>query len=320
MKKHLLLALTLLVLPVTVLAASDSVTLNAGITLKVTVAGNSMSFTVDGNDKVETLQVQGGSIVAGMQSGSTLSITSADRTTFTYSVGGAAASFNCSASNSTLSITSPSAQTVTITPTGSACTVSGGGPGGGGEGTPNPPPPSPQPSPAPSPEPSPAPEPSPSPTGGGGAPVVSNVPAATNANPSPVAQLVSPVFNANLQPGSKGDDVKRLQQLLATDKEIYPEGQATGYFGNLTKTAIVRFQLKYGVIKKATDPGNGNLGPKTRAKLKEIFGNAAGVPTPAAAPTPSPASSNAAEKLQQLQTLLQQVQALQAALKAKQGY
>ena len=96
--------------------------------------------------------------------------------------------------------------------------------------------------------------------------------ASSVAQPSPVAQAVSPVFNKDLAKGAKNDDVKRVQQLLAQDKEIYPEGLTSGFYGKLTENAVRNFQIKYGVIKSANDPGNGKLGPKTRAKLKEVFG------------------------------------------------
>lgn len=44
--------------------------------------------------------------------------------------------------------------------------------------------------------------------------------------------------------GSIGDDVKALQAVLAADAEVYPEGLITGYFGNLTRNALYRFQAK----------------------------------------------------------------------------
>jgi peptidoglycan hydrolase-like protein with peptidoglycan-binding domain len=64
-----------------------------------------------------------------------------------------------------------------------------------------------------------------------------------------------------------------LQTLLATKPEIYPEGLITGYFGQLTKKAVQKFQLNYKVVGSKNDPGFGFVGPKTRAKLQEIFGN-----------------------------------------------
>jgi len=52
--------------------------------------------------------------------------------------------------------------------------------------------------------------------------------------------------------GEQGDDVRKLQQVLATDKTIYPEGLMTGYFGERTKEAIKRLQEKFKIEKTGT--------------------------------------------------------------------
>ena len=83
---------------------------------------------------------------------------------------------------------------------------------------------------------------------------------------------VSAVFTYGLYRGMSDPDVKRLQQLLSSIPDIYPEGLVTGYYGNLTQTAIQRFQLKYNVVDSVDDPGFGYTGPKTREKLREVFG------------------------------------------------
>jgi len=64
-----------------------------------------------------------------------------------------------------------------------------------------------------------------------------------------------------LTPGMSGDDVKRIQHVLG----VKPE---TGYFGILTTQAVINFQKKYGITPTAPV-----VGPKTRAKLNEIFFN-----------------------------------------------
>lgn len=84
--------------------------------------------------------------------------------------------------------------------------------------------------------------------------------------------LPSAKFTRGLERGMKNSDVKRLQQLLATNKEIYPEGLVTGYFGPATEKAVGRFQLKYKLISSKKDRSYGYVGPKTRAKLLEVFG------------------------------------------------
>jgi len=85
---------------------------------------------------------------------------------------------------------------------------------------------------------------------------------------------VSGVANAitkQLKNGVSNAGVKLLQVLLAKDKTIYPEGYITGHFGNLTQKAVQRFQEKYNIVSKG-QAGYGQVGPKTKAKLIEIYG------------------------------------------------
>jgi len=97
------------------------------------------------------------------------------------------------------------------------------------------------------------------------------------AQPSAIAISVSPVFTFGLERGMSGPDVKRLQQLLNSDSDtIVAEsgpgsmGQETEYFGPLTEKAVQKFQKKYGITQEG-DPAFGYVGPKTRAKLGEVF-------------------------------------------------
>lgn len=82
----------------------------------------------------------------------------------------------------------------------------------------------------------------------------------------------SVIFTYRLSKGMKNADIMRLQELLSTQFDIYPEGLTTGYFGSLTEKAIQRFQLKYEVVNSADDSGFGFVGPKTRAEIREVFG------------------------------------------------
>jgi len=78
-----------------------------------------------------------------------------------------------------------------------------------------------------------------------------------------------------LKPGMSGEDVKLLQQVLATDPDIYPEGKITGYFGKMTENAVKLFQ------KAANLNQVGNVGPKTLDKINELLkgaGNSGKVP------------------------------------------
>lgn len=74
----------------------------------------------------------------------------------------------------------------------------------------------------------------------------------------------------NLKKGMSGEDVKLLQEVLATDSEIYPEGLVTGYFGQLTEKAVKRFQKIAGIEQV------GLVGPKTLAKINELLQEGAG--------------------------------------------
>jgi len=74
----------------------------------------------------------------------------------------------------------------------------------------------------------------------------------------------------HLREGMRGEDVELLQEILATDPEIYPEGLITGYFGPLTKRAVKNFQKKAGIEQV------GLVGPKTTAKINELLEFGAG--------------------------------------------
>ncbi len=81
--------------------------------------------------------------------------------------------------------------------------------------------------------------------------------------------------------GSTGDDVTRLQQFLARDASIYPEGIASGYYGTLTQAAVQRWQTKYNIVSSGTpdSTGFGVAGPRTAAAISlqcSTTGGAAG--------------------------------------------
>ena len=71
-------------------------------------------------------------------------------------------------------------------------------------------------------------------------------------------------FLATLRIGSRGEAVRQLQALLARDKAIYPQGLATGYYGSLTRVAVIRFQAKHKIRQ------TGIVGVETRKKLNEL--------------------------------------------------
>lgn len=97
-------------------------------------------------------------------------------------------------------------------------------------------------------------------------------PASASSQASAVSAVLAGIPSRTLNPGERNDQVKLLQQLLAGDKSIYPEGTASGFFGPATVRAIQKFQLKHDLIKSTTDVGSGRFGPKTKAKFEEVFG------------------------------------------------
>lgn len=92
------------------------------------------------------------------------------------------------------------------------------------------------------------------------------------------SQSIGQKFLKRLAEGARDDEVWRLQQFLAADSSIYPEGIINGKFGPLTKKAVQRFQEKHGIAKKS-DSGYGEVGPKTRAKINEFIQASPEVPS-----------------------------------------
>ncbi|MCX6813049.1 MAG: peptidoglycan-binding protein, partial [Candidatus Azambacteria bacterium] len=71
-----------------------------------------------------------------------------------------------------------------------------------------------------------------------------------------------------LKEGMSGEDVRLLQETLAANPEIYPEGIISGYYGRLTAQAVKRFQKKFNLEQV------GQIGPKTLKELnKELEKN-----------------------------------------------
>ncbi len=82
-------------------------------------------------------------------------------------------------------------------------------------------------------------------------------------------------INQNLAYGIRNNVVTCLQGFLkAQGKEIYPEGLVTGFFGNLTQQAVIRFQEKYTdeiLAPLGLSAGTGFVGPLTRAKINSLL-------------------------------------------------
>lgn len=78
---------------------------------------------------------------------------------------------------------------------------------------------------------------------------------------SPLTPAVAGNYTRNLTVGSRGDDVKQLQNFLIG--KGYLGGSATGYFGGLTKAALVKLQKELGL------PATGYFGAMSRAALSK---------------------------------------------------
>jgi len=83
------------------------------------------------------------------------------------------------------------------------------------------------------------------------------------------SQTAQAAIYSSLTVGSRGAQVNELQQTL-TNLGFY-SGPVTGYFGGLTRAAVVRFQIANNIV-----PAVGYFGPLSRGKLNQL---AQGKPT-----------------------------------------
>lgn len=146
--------------------------------------------------------------------------------------------------------------------------------------------PAPEPTPVPTPEPTPTSTPTPEPTP---APVeksisemtkeeltakIAEIMAQLNALKIQLAELKeSVVFENDFGYGGRGDDIAKLQEFLIKEG-LLDQDLNTGWFGLLTKAAVIKFQEKYAeeiLIPAGFTKGTGFVGEKTRAKLNELL-------------------------------------------------
>lgn len=85
-------------------------------------------------------------------------------------------------------------------------------------------------------------------------------------------------FTHDLTVGAKGDNVKMLQDWLISKGHL-AAGLNTGFFGNLTRAAVAKFQAANGV-----SPAAGYWGPKTRAMANSMAGGPKPGPGPVVVP------------------------------------
>jgi peptidoglycan hydrolase-like protein with peptidoglycan-binding domain len=74
------------------------------------------------------------------------------------------------------------------------------------------------------------------------------------------------MFNTDMKFGDEGEVVKDLQEFLAYEGS-YLEAIISGYFGNITRAAVMKFQEKYNIT-----PVSGYVGYKTRHRMQQLTG------------------------------------------------
>lgn len=77
-------------------------------------------------------------------------------------------------------------------------------------------------------------------------------------------------FTFDLDSGMSGAEVKHLQTALQLDGTFPASVPPTGFFGQITVQAVKDFQKKYNIANMGVT-GFGRVGPKTRAKLNQLF-------------------------------------------------
>ena len=260
MKIYLTILLSFLLVPVLAFGAYTDVSIS-GSTI-INIAGHSL--TVSGTASIDSITVDTSSFSLTLSKGAEIVVTSTDMLSFGVYPVEYKKSFVCGSSNSTLTVGNANrdeAITVTVEPS-SACSsgsssssgggmiISGGGGGGGGGYT--------------------------SPASSQVAAPLAVVPSA----PATISVSVSPIFAKILNPGNISSNVKRLQQVLNSDPDTKvavsgagSSGKETTYFGSATTKALQKFQCKYNIVCSGTPKttGYGNLGPKTRIKIQEVF-------------------------------------------------
>ena len=247
-------------------AASDDITFGAETTL---IVGGQTLYVLNGGTAA-SYSIGASSVSFYMEDGSSITVRSLGKKVMDTTPSGA---YSCSATFSTASLTSTATETFTITPSDTTCSVPAGGGAGsvsGGGTTVTPVVETPAVSPATTTSTSPVstPESTVTPAPVAAAPQVS----------TPSIQITAGTpFIKRLTVGLRSSDVRQLQEMLLNDG-VYPEGLITGYFGQLTKKAVQQFQEKYGIAKQG-NPGYGDVGPNTRAKLNQILEGTSATPT-----------------------------------------
>jgi peptidoglycan hydrolase-like protein with peptidoglycan-binding domain len=93
-------------------------------------------------------------------------------------------------------------------------------------------------------------------------------PSGTMPNAWGLKHRVCNVLDRSIAQGQTNDDVKSMQEFLK--EEGYLNAEATGFFGSMTKEALIRWQASQGVVASpdARLAGAGMFGPKTKERIR----------------------------------------------------
>lgn len=88
------------------------------------------------------------------------------------------------------------------------------------------------------------------------------------------ASAQAALLTQTLDLGDSGSNVTSLQTFLSTNGDVYPSKLITGYFGQLTKAGVERFQTQNNIVSSGTPvtTGYGRVGPTTLATINAQMG------------------------------------------------
>ncbi len=90
--------------------------------------------------------------------------------------------------------------------------------------------------------------------------------------PGQYGKMMCIKLTRDLKVGSQGDDVRKLQDLLAQDPSTGFTASSTGHFGPMTLKAMMKFQMNNAISSQAT----GAVGPLTRGFFERACGKGLG--------------------------------------------
>lgn len=250
--------------PAFAFAAYNDVSITSSATLSV----GGIEVAMSGSSAVlQSVTVGASSFSIVMLPGSIFSVSAPNLNILSVDISGASAGIvsTCTGSASTLALLAPPTgqSTIVVNVSSSLCTsgTSSGSSGGGGGTV----------------------------VGlitGNGSPA-SILPVASSTNTSLPTASIAPdsakklaILTANLKRSTKNAQVKVLQQMLNKDSATLittvgsgSPGQETAFFGALTEQAVKKFQAKHNIVSfgSPATTGYGAVGPKTRAKLNELY-------------------------------------------------